>query len=832
VVPSATLGYVTVWPTGQAQPLVSTLNSLDGRIKSNAAIVPAGTGGAVSVYATDATNVILDINGYFVPTTVSTALAFYPVTPCRVADTRNASGALGGPSLVGGQVRSFPVQSACSIPSSAQAYSLNFTAIPQGPLGYLSLWPAGQSQPLVSTLNAPTGTVTANAAIVPAGTNGAIDLYTTNNADMVIDVNGYFAPAGSGGLSLYTLTPCRVPDTRQGGVQPFSGALNVNVTGASNCGVPLTAQAYVFNATVVPPSSLGYLTLWPEGASQPLVSTLNALDGSITSNMAIVPTSNGSISAFASNPTHLILDISGYFGPLITVTGQTVIHTAADLQGMSSNMAANYVLDADIDFSGIANFIPIGASADANPIPFTGTFDGAGHTITGLTQISAGQNAGLFGLIGTGGSITNILLQNALITSNYSGGSLAAGNPIPGMIGILAGENNQGSITNVTVIGTIVSTSSGSACGGLVGVNLGSISKSSASVTLTATLNDSDSGLPGQSTQIGGIAGRNNATITNVIAAGMISVKLNANASSGAVFGAQIGGLVGLSDNGGNVAGSHSSVNISATFSGSSSGQSTNGTATKFWNAIGGLIGNADTTGSIANSSSSGTVTVTSTINDLDGGWCVETVGGLLGSGGSIDVLGTANPNGTPTIAGSSAGGIVNVTGQNDSITVGGLVGQFNGTIASSYSSGSVGATGGNYNGVGGLVGQIFSGAITDVKASGSVTSVDTALGADVGGLAGTSGAVISTAIASGAVSSKLTITLPLYGITTEDCTVGGLVGYNHGVIKNAIALGPVTANFAGSVSGSGSTYNDQVAGLVANSIGSISNSSAGEQFR
>jgi hypothetical protein len=92
VVPSATLGYVTVWPTGQAQPLVSTLNSLDGRIKSNAAIVPAGTSGAVSVFATDATNVILDINGYFVPVTNSAALAFYPVTPCRVADTRNASG--------------------------------------------------------------------------------------------------------------------------------------------------------------------------------------------------------------------------------------------------------------------------------------------------------------------------------------------------------------------------------------------------------------------------------------------------------------------------------------------------------------------------------------------------------------------------------------------------------------------------------------------------------------------------------------------------------------------------------------------------------------------
>jgi hypothetical protein len=48
---------------------------------------------------------------------------------------------------------------------------------------------------------------------------------------------------------------------------------------------------------------------------QPTVSTLNALDGAITSNMAIVPTSNGFIEAFASNPSQLILDISSYFAP-------------------------------------------------------------------------------------------------------------------------------------------------------------------------------------------------------------------------------------------------------------------------------------------------------------------------------------------------------------------------------------------------------------------------------------------------------------------------------------------------------------------------------------
>jgi hypothetical protein len=71
----------------------------------------------------------------------------------------------------------------------------------------------------------------------------------------------------------------------------------------------------VFSATVVPPAPLGFLTMWPQGQAQPPTATLNAGDGAVTSNMAIIPTVNGSVSAFAFNPTHLVLDVFGYFAP-------------------------------------------------------------------------------------------------------------------------------------------------------------------------------------------------------------------------------------------------------------------------------------------------------------------------------------------------------------------------------------------------------------------------------------------------------------------------------------------------------------------------------------
>jgi hypothetical protein len=171
---------LTIWPTGEGQPTVSTLNSPDGRVKANAAIVPAGTpSGSVSVYVSDTTNVILDIDGYFAAPT-SGSLQFYPLTPCRIVDTRNGDG--------GRCRREWNVitrlRDNCGVPSDAAAYSFNVTVLPAaGGLDYLTVWPKGESRPtVVSTLNDNTGTVVANAAIVPAGSENATAFYAHSNA--------------------------------------------------------------------------------------------------------------------------------------------------------------------------------------------------------------------------------------------------------------------------------------------------------------------------------------------------------------------------------------------------------------------------------------------------------------------------------------------------------------------------------------------------------------------------------------------------------------------------------------------------------------------------
>jgi len=315
ILPTESFSYMQMWQAGAPLPPVSILNSLDGRPRANALIVAAGNNGGLFTYLQDTANLLIDINGYFIPASQST-LAFYPVTPCRVFDTRNGNGPLGGPYLQGGVERDFPVlASNCNIPSDAQAYSMNFTAVPYSgdDLGYLTVWGKGGQQPGVSTLNNPTATIVANGAIVQAGTGGEISVYASGNTQLVGDINGYFAPAKPGGLSLYTLQPCRAFDTRQQNLA-FDGEITVGIA-TSPCAPPSTAQAYVMNATAIPDPTLNYLTLWPDGEGRPLVSTLNAIDGQITSNMAIVGTSNGSIDAYASGLTNLILDLYGYFAP-------------------------------------------------------------------------------------------------------------------------------------------------------------------------------------------------------------------------------------------------------------------------------------------------------------------------------------------------------------------------------------------------------------------------------------------------------------------------------------------------------------------------------------
>jgi hypothetical protein len=310
-IPVAALSYLTIYPDGATRPLASTLNSWDGRIVANLAVVPATK---VAFYATDNTHLLADVLGYFTAPAPE-GIVLYPVTPCRLLDTR----ASGNSPIPAGATRTIPVTSQCGIPAHATALSLNVTAIPRNTtLESLTVYPAGQNRPAPTPLNAAPGRIVANATILAKGANGSLSIHASHEADVVIDVNAYFAAPSDSGLYFTPLSPCRIADTRsntgttQGALAASTVRTFTPTTSVPLCGIPAEAKAHLINATLVPTEPTAFLSLFPA----PLwtgSSTLNAYDAQVTANAAIVPDTGQGIGALSSNPTHLVLDSSGFF---------------------------------------------------------------------------------------------------------------------------------------------------------------------------------------------------------------------------------------------------------------------------------------------------------------------------------------------------------------------------------------------------------------------------------------------------------------------------------------------------------------------------------------
>jgi len=287
---------------------------------------PSGTesfpGGNPNLVSSDYLTVLKDnIFGTFLFASNQSSSSFVPITPCRAVDTRLAAGPLGGPMLSGGTTRNFNISGTCGIPQWSvntyvpTGYALNVTVVPKHGLGYLTVWPTDERMPLGSLMNSD-GRIKANAALVMAGTNGAISVYASDDTDVIIDVNAYMRLAGvvPGGMAFYSVPRCRAFDTRTIGSKVVSGETAGIGIQTSGCGIPDGAAAYSLNITAIPQTGLGYLTVWPSGQAKPLVSTLNSFTGATTANAAIVQAgTSGNISIFVTDTADVVVDINGYF---------------------------------------------------------------------------------------------------------------------------------------------------------------------------------------------------------------------------------------------------------------------------------------------------------------------------------------------------------------------------------------------------------------------------------------------------------------------------------------------------------------------------------------
>jgi len=189
--------------------------------------------------------------------TPSAPVVLVAMSPCRLMDTRSTqtgwTGVYGPPAMNAAETRVLnpPSSTNCpNIPSTAVAYSLNFTAVPStsAGLGYLSAWPDGyKPSPMVSILNVAAGIkALANGAVVPAGNGGSFDVYVTNQTNVIIDINGYYMPPaalalGGGAVSAPALT--FGGDATTGLYSTATGSLSITTGGADRVDVNSTGLA-------------------------------------------------------------------------------------------------------------------------------------------------------------------------------------------------------------------------------------------------------------------------------------------------------------------------------------------------------------------------------------------------------------------------------------------------------------------------------------------------------------------------------------------------------------------------------------------------------------
>ncbi|HUH55832.1 MAG TPA: YDG domain-containing protein, partial [Rhodanobacter sp.] len=231
---------------------------------------------------------------------------------------------------------------------------------------------------------------------------------------------------------------------------------------------------------------------------------------------------------------------------VVTRLGVAADTTTTSLQGIGNNLAGHYVLGGDIDASatsgwnGSTGFDPIGTSYSTQ---FTGTFDGLGHTISGLsTERPSGYNIGLFGYTGIGSAIRNLGLL---------GGSVSGYENVGGLVGY----NDHGTITQAYVTGAV---SGNRSVGGLVGYNVyGTVSQAYATGAVGSVGCIWCGGLVGQ-LQAGSTISQSYATgavngdvhVGGLVGA-MSSATISESYASGAVSGNEnVGGLAGYSDTG------------------------------------------------------------------------------------------------------------------------------------------------------------------------------------------------------------------------------------------------------------------------------------------
>lgn len=289
---TATGGFLSAHPCDRERGDVSSVNHAAGVARGALATVPISVEGALCVYTESAGDVVVDLQGAFVP---DGGARLTTVDAERLIDTRDTG-------------RADLLEIAVPDPT-VDAVAVNLTTVLGDEGGYLTADACGDEPPTVSNLNFLSIEPVAGAAIVPVSDEGTICVRTSASVDVVVDLTGEFRTDGA--LRFQAADPARVLDVRDGtgGWTPIVGAGQLIDTRVA----PATAEAVTGTITLVRPTRTAFAVA--DCRADAPTSNVNAAAGDAMANSLTVAVSDGDLCFRTSQAAKLLFDTTGWWAP-------------------------------------------------------------------------------------------------------------------------------------------------------------------------------------------------------------------------------------------------------------------------------------------------------------------------------------------------------------------------------------------------------------------------------------------------------------------------------------------------------------------------------------
>jgi hypothetical protein len=330
VVAPTSAGWVTLYPTGAARPVASSVNFNRGFTGANLVTVKLGTGGKVRLFnASGSTQVVADVMGYYHGAT-SVATEGYGgysgIEPTRILDSREPGG---GP-LLPNEYYTTGFDFGPDLNPHITGFAVNITATGTTGSGFFTAWDGDPNAiPSTSTLNFTKGKTVPNMAIVPVSACGADPFCpspstpvmgvlntSSGNAHVIVDLVGVYDDNTLDGMWRFRplASPSRIVNTSTRlGIPSALGVGGLATVSNTSTVTTFNSMALVTNTTANRPTSNTVLTLWNADIPKPTVSNLNPASGQLVSNMTI--TDLGVAYDFkvqnTSGTTNLVIDVAG-----------------------------------------------------------------------------------------------------------------------------------------------------------------------------------------------------------------------------------------------------------------------------------------------------------------------------------------------------------------------------------------------------------------------------------------------------------------------------------------------------------------------------------------